>query len=83
MKRSIWHQNYQILREELLKLRKEKNLTQVELSKKLNKPQSYVSKYEIGDRNIDVIELIAICHACQIHPTIFFKNLNYRIEKVK
>ncbi len=59
---------------------KRKKLTQVELSKLLNKPQSYVSKYEIGDRNVDVIELISICHACEIQPTTFIKNLNKKLQ---
>ncbi|EXE39634.1 helix-turn-helix family protein [Acinetobacter baumannii 1546444] len=33
-------------------------MTQVELARRLNKPQSYVSKIEILERRIDVIELI-------------------------
>ena len=32
-------------------------LTQVQVAKKLGKPQSYVSKVESNERRIDVIEL--------------------------
>lgn len=33
-------------------------MTQVELARRLEKPQSYVSKVEILERRIDIIELI-------------------------
>jgi transcriptional regulator with XRE-family HTH domain len=42
----------------LLELCESKNVTQVELARRLNKPQSYVSKVEILERRLDVIELI-------------------------
>ncbi|MCB8768677.1 helix-turn-helix domain-containing protein [Acinetobacter soli] len=42
----------------LIELRESKNVTQVELARRLNKPQSYVSKVEILERRLDVIELI-------------------------
>ncbi|MEN8549021.1 helix-turn-helix transcriptional regulator [Acinetobacter soli] len=41
-----------------MELRESKNVTQVELTHRLKKPQSYVSKIEILERSIDVIELI-------------------------
>jgi len=41
----------------LRKARKEMGLTQVEVSKKLKRPQSYVSKCEAGEQRIDVVEL--------------------------
>ena len=43
-------------------------LNQVELAEKLGRPQSFVSKIEKGDRRIDVLELIAICHHLRIDP---------------
>ena len=33
-------------------------MTQVELARRLNKPQSYVSKVETFERRLDVIELV-------------------------
>jgi transcriptional regulator with XRE-family HTH domain len=40
------------------------DLTQKDLAKKLGKPQSYISKYENGDRYLDFIEVVAVCQAC-------------------
>ncbi|MBN6514767.1 helix-turn-helix domain-containing protein [Acinetobacter pittii] len=56
--RSIHDPRYQDLIKKLIELRESRNVTQVELARRLNKPQSYVSKIEILERRIDVIELI-------------------------
>ena len=41
-------------------------LTQIELSLKLRRPQSFVAKYEGGDRRLDVIELLDVCAILKI-----------------
>jgi transcriptional regulator with XRE-family HTH domain len=38
-------------------------LTQTEVAIALGKPQSYVSKYETGERRLDLIELSELCRA--------------------
>jgi transcriptional regulator with XRE-family HTH domain len=52
-----------VLREILTNLRTTAQLTQAQLSSKLSRPQSYVSKYESGERKLTFIEVreIAIC----------------------
>ena len=44
-------------------MREQKGLTQVELAGLLGKPQSFVSKYESGERKLDLPELDDICKA--------------------
>jgi transcriptional regulator with XRE-family HTH domain len=44
-------------------LRKKAGLRQTEVANILGRPQSFVSKYESGQRRLDLIELEAICHA--------------------
>ena len=47
-------------------LREEKGLKQVELAEILGKPQSYVSKFESGERKLELPELDRICEALSI-----------------
>ena len=47
-------------------LRIEKGLTQVDLAARLGLPQSYVSKYETGERRVDFVETSLICDALGI-----------------
>ena len=51
----------EVMRSLLRKLRLEKGYTQVDLSDALSKHQSYVSKYENGERKLDYVELRAVC----------------------
>lgn len=52
-----------LLRRLLREARVTAGLTQVELARRLGAPQSFVSKYESGERRIDVLELRRIALA--------------------
>lgn len=56
---SVHTRQYQEFLVNLRRARAEAGLTQAEVAKKLRVPQSYVSKCEVGERRIDVIELKA------------------------
>ena len=47
----------------MVKARKAAGLTQRELADRLHKPQSFVAKYEGGERRIDVVEFLTVCQA--------------------
>ncbi|MEA2901396.1 MAG: hypothetical protein QOH36_1283 [Actinomycetota bacterium] len=47
----------------LRELREAAGLRQVELANRLGRNQSFVSKYESGERRLDLVELRAICEA--------------------
>lgn len=71
MKKFLYAQR-QIVFAELLKgARLEASLTQTALAKKLRRPQSYVSKYERGDRRLDVIEFLEIARVIGFDPFEF------------
>ncbi len=57
------------LLELLLAAREKAGLTQQQLADRLGKPQSFISKYEGGERRIDVIEFIAIAEALNMDPS--------------
>lgn len=50
-----------ILSAQLRELRENEGLTQVELAARLKVTQSFVSKYESGERRLDFIEVYEIC----------------------
>ena len=68
MQKSLRSPRPQLLQTLLSAARKDGNLTQAELAERLNKPQSFVAKYENGERRIDVIEFIDITRALDIQP---------------
>jgi transcriptional regulator with XRE-family HTH domain len=63
------------LRSLLKELRKETGLRQVDLAQRLGKPQSYVSKYESGEKTLDVLEAREVCEALGIRLSDFVKEL--------
>jgi ribosome-binding protein aMBF1 (putative translation factor) len=64
----------QRLREFLVEARKAANLTQSELSGRLKRPQSFVSKYERGERRLDIVEFGDVAKALGIDPIRFLRR---------
>lgn len=54
------------------------DLTQTQLAKRLGTQQSFVSKYESGERRLDVLELREICQALGVR----FDEFMARLDKV-
>lgn len=75
MTKSVFTDKYEEFRERLIAARKKTGLTQVQLAEKLSRPQSFVSKYERGERRLDVIEFKQVADALQIEPIPFLKKL--------
>ena len=60
MQKSLRTPRQILLQSLLVEARKAKGLTQTELADSLGKPQSFVAKYENGERRIDVVEFVDI-----------------------
>lgn len=60
VKKALYERSYAAFTDLLREERKKAGLTQAMLAKKLRRPQSYVSKYERGDRRLDVIEFLEV-----------------------
>jgi len=63
MTKSVVTAQYAALRRWLVQARRGAGLSQAEFARRLSRPQALVSKYESGERRIDVVELLAIAEA--------------------
>jgi transcriptional regulator with XRE-family HTH domain len=68
MGKSIHSPQHQKLRELLIAARKKAGLTQAEVAERLGRPQSFVAKYEGGERRLDVVEFIQVARAVNMDP---------------
>lgn len=59
----------------MIRARKSAGLTQMALAARLNRPQSFVAKYEGGERRLDVVEFIAIAEALGADPIKLLREL--------
>jgi transcriptional regulator with XRE-family HTH domain len=64
----IGPQDHKIVGTYLAELRQERRVTQVELARRLDKPQSFVSSYERGQRRVDFLEFTHIVLALGYDP---------------
>jgi transcriptional regulator with XRE-family HTH domain len=58
--RSVHTDAYRAVLEVLVAARRRAGLTQQQVASRLRKPQSFVSKYENGERRLDVAEFIGV-----------------------
>lgn len=65
----------------LKSIRKEASLSQQELAKRIQRPQSFVSKYESGERRLDIIEILEICEAIDMDIGDFVRRLRITMSK--
>ena len=66
---------HQELRRLLLAAREKSGITQQELAKRLQRHQSFVAKYEGGERRLEVIEFVQICCAIGVKPEQILRKL--------
>lgn len=68
MAKSLHTPEYEYFRSLLVAAREKAGFTQAEVSAKLGRPQSFVAKYEGGERRLDVLEFVQICTALGVDP---------------
>lgn len=66
--KSIFSLKYDVFRRCMIAARKDANLTQATLAKAIEKPQSFVAKYENGERRLDVVEFLIVARAIGVDP---------------
>ena len=70
MPKTIRTNEYRVIVERLKQARIDVGLTQKEVSEKIKKPQSYISKVEAGEQRVDIIEL-------KLFANLYKKQINY------
>ena len=61
-------------------VRAEAGLTQSELASRLGTDQTFVSKYESGERRLDILELREVCRAIGIDFVNFVRKLDQDLK---
>ena len=75
MAKSIYSKKYGQFLELLIEARQNANLTQIEVASRLGRPQSFVSKYENGERRLDVVEFLNIAKVIDFDPVKLVRKL--------
>ena len=70
MTKAIYLKEYKEIADKLKKARIEAGLTQKDVSEKIGKPQSYISKAESAEQRIDIVEL-------KLFAKLYKKEINY------
>jgi transcriptional regulator with XRE-family HTH domain len=74
--RSLHTKPYQAFIAVMVIARKEADMTQHELARRIKKPQSFVSKYERFERRLDVPEFIHIARALGLDPAKLLRRID-------
>ena len=69
MTKNTYTAQQQCLQALLRQVRQEAGMRQVDLAARLGQHQSYVSKYESGERRLDILELRQVCQVLGISLT--------------
>jgi len=75
MEKSVYTDEYQAVIDLLREARTNAGVTQVQLAEMLEQSQSFVSKYERGDRRLDIIQLRTVCQTLGVTLADFVKQL--------
>lgn len=78
MPKSAFTRKHDHFRRLLTDARHRAGLTQAELAKRLGRPQSFVSKFERGERRLDVVEFLDVAHALSVDPLRLIAEIDRR-----
>ena len=64
----------------LRQLRIDARLTQTELASRLRRDQTFVSKYESGERRLDILEVREVCRAIGVDFVAAMRQLDRKLK---
>jgi transcriptional regulator with XRE-family HTH domain len=80
MTKNIPIEHEEVLRNLLRDIRLEAGLRQIDLAQKLGRNQNYISRYESGERRLDILELREVCLALNIPVAEFVNRLEILLQ---
>jgi transcriptional regulator with XRE-family HTH domain len=83
MANPLHRRQYEIFRNLLVKAREDAGLSQTEIALRMDKPQSFVSKYERGERRLDFTEFMEIATILSIDKKKFISNYCSLVDRHK
>lgn len=74
-RKTIYSPEYERIVALLRETREQAGLSQAELAERLQRPRTFVTKCELGERRIDLLEWLRFCQACEVEPAAFLAAL--------
>jgi transcriptional regulator with XRE-family HTH domain len=75
VQKSTFSDLYDLFRTRLVRMRKDAGLNQRQLALRLGREHSFVSRIELGERRLDVVEFFWVCRACGQDPDLVAAEL--------
>lgn len=66
---------YRAIIDGLIAQRKRLRLTQWDVAKRMKTEQSQISKFERGERRLDVVDYVRYCRAVEMDPALLFQAI--------
>jgi transcriptional regulator with XRE-family HTH domain len=79
--KSVFSGKYERFRLLLIEARKAATLSQAGLASRLSRPQSFVSKYERGERRLDLVEFLDIARVLGLDAGEFIRRLDENAKR--
>ena len=68
MEKSTHSPHYTVFKKRLVDLRKNMDMSQRDLAARLDVPRSFVSRIELGERRLDMVEFYWVCRGLGVDP---------------
>ena len=79
--KSVFTDQYEVMLRRLISARTEAGLTQQDLASRLNRPQSFVSKYERRERRLDVLEFVVVCRVLKVDACSIIREVEDSLSR--
>lgn len=80
-RKTIYSPGYERIVALLRQTRTDAGLSQAELARRLERPRTFVTKCELGERRLDLLEWLEFCRACGVEPAVFLAQLKALEDK--